>query len=140
MAVFHDKQNRAWEINLDFLALKKIRSLLGVEFFPKERIGLDWIDDIEKVSGVVFILIEAQLKAASIPPEDFAAAFYGDSIIDAINAIYDAMVFFCPNKNQIAILTAMKDLAGALNGILSKPVTASPELSELIPEPGRSGN
>jgi len=124
MPSFTDNQGRAWRLDLNITAIKRVKSLTDVDL-----LGDDYADtlvelgqDIVKLVDVLYAIAKPQADALEITDESFGEGLFGDSINDATNAFITSLVEFFPSekkrrafraiwqKTQIAIETGETEL------------------------------
>lgn len=98
MTTFTDSAGRTWQLNLTIDAVKRVRSLVGVNLLELEqgdpplmtRLGLDVI----LLCDVIFAIVQPQAEAQGVSDTDFGAALGGEAIMAAHTAFYEALVNF----------------------------------------------
>jgi hypothetical protein len=111
MPTFRDRKDKEWNVEMSVDLLKEVR--LQTEFnlltlLDNEMVGLAQLhDDPEVLVGVLFAVLEEQIDAEKMTPEQFGRCFAGDSIRDAAAALVEAVADFYPSLKQRKILRAM---------------------------------
>ena len=106
MKTFTDTAGREWTIELHTTAIKRIRSLTGVDLLADDGAGVvaKLIRDPELLCDVVYAAVQPQADERGVSDEDFGRAMHGDPIGAATEALVDELVSFCPNPRDRAAL------------------------------------
>ena len=99
MAEFKDENENSWSIRIDVNQIRKVRAATAIDLgkmFTQE--GLLELLDVEKLVDVLACLLEPQIVAKNMKPQDFAAAICGDAIERAAEALIMAGADFLPQS------------------------------------------
>src|SRR5687768_2275553 len=104
MSTFKDSAGREWHIRFDGLLLADLRQqhqinladLTGADYLALDR-------DPSVLTVAVAHLVRDQLTAAKVTREQFAAALVGQSLDDALEALWEAAKVFFPPKRLSAL-------------------------------------
>ena len=106
MKVFKDNAGREWTVEINVAALKRVKSLSGVDLLGVldgtlvERL----IRDPVLLCDVVYAVCKPQADERSVTDEDFGRAMAGDAIEQATEALLEELVGFCPSPRDRANL------------------------------------
>ena len=91
---------REWQVEFNVTTLKRVKQRLNVNLANMVQ---DEFEEFKRVVGdpmllcdVLFVLCEGQ--HAGVDDLDFGRSMGGDAIMDAANAMYEAMVNFSPSQ------------------------------------------
>lgn len=116
MHSFTDNKGRVWEIDINIAAARRVKSLVGVNIVALyenkfERLaGL--LSDPIAICDVIFAIVKPEADRQGVTDEQFGEAMAGDSIEQAAEAFYRAIVDFCPNPRMRKV---MQGALGALS-------------------------
>lgn len=106
MPTFTDTAGRAWTVELNIAAVKRVRSLTGTDLL--EVLGGKLIDrlisDPVLLVDVLFAVLKPEADAKGVGDEDFGRGMAGDAIDQATQALLQAIVSFCPSPKDRAAL------------------------------------
>jgi hypothetical protein len=82
---FTDRKNRTWDLELVRLPdIKRLKAELEIDFFKLPENNFEQLfallTDPPKLVDAIACLLEPQLKAANITPDDFGSAIDGDTL------------------------------------------------------------
>lgn len=104
MKTFTDNAGRAWTVALNIDAIKRIRSLAGVDLLAGDLAAL-----VEKLLGdpvtlcdVIFAAVKPAADEQKVSDADFGRAMAGDPIDLATRALLEELVNFTPNPRDRA--------------------------------------
>ena len=106
MKVFKDNAGREWTVEINVAALKRVKSLTGVDLLGVldgtliERL----IRDPVLLCDAVYAICKPQADERSVTDEDFGRAMAGDAIEHATEALLEELVSFCPSPRDRANL------------------------------------
>jgi len=106
MKVFKDNVGREWTVEVNVAALKRVKSLAGVDLLGVldgtlvERL----IRDPVLLCDAVYAICKPQADERSVSDEDFGRAMAGDAIEHATEALLEELVSFCPSPRDRANL------------------------------------
>jgi len=132
MRTFKDNAGRAWSVQINVDALKRVRSLLDVDLLEVLEGKL-----IDRLSGdpvflcdVLYAVVKPEADAQKVSDEDFGRAMGGDALDGATAALLEELVDFFPSPRRKVLRKAMDKLgvfqAKAL--AVAEERLASPEL------------
>ncbi len=110
MHTFRDNAGRSWEVAVDVAAIKRVRSLLGIDllgvldggqrndsptkgFDPITRDPVIFVD-------VLYVLCKLEADRIGVTDEEFGRALGGDALREATDAFTEAFISFCPNPRD----------------------------------------
>jgi len=106
MKTFKDNAGREWTVEVNVAALKRVKSLSGVDLLGVldgtliERL----IRDPVLLCDVVYAVCKPQADERSVSDEEFGRAMAGNSIEHATGALLEELVSFCPSPRDRANL------------------------------------
>ncbi|MCL4742280.1 MAG: hypothetical protein KJZ54_08760 [Phycisphaerales bacterium] len=116
MKVFKDNAGREWTVEVNVAALKRVKSLSGVDLLGVldgtliERL----VRDPVLLCDAVYAVCKPQADERSVTDEDFGRAMAGDAIEHATEALLEELVGFCPSPRDRAnlgrVLKATKEV------------------------------
>ena len=113
MSTFKDSEGREWSIRFDGLILGSLRQQHGINL--ADLTGADYLT-IERDSSVLTVavahLVADQLQAAKLTREQFAQALIGQSLDDALAAVWEAAASFFPPAKLSSLQSAFNTLRG----------------------------
>ena len=124
MKTFTDNAARAWTIQVNVDALKRVKSLLEVDLMEAvdgkllERL----LDEPVLLCDIIYALCKPQADAAGVKDEDFGRAMAGDAIDLATQALLEELVDFFPQRRR-ALLTKVLDKLRKLDSLALATVT-----------------
>ena len=136
MKTFKDNAGRSWTVSVTVDAVKRVRSLVGINL-------LDAIDGnlIERLVGdpvllcdVLFALCRPEADRLGVSDEAFGQAMAGDALEHATSALLEELVDFFPNPKRRLLAKAL----GKLRSVEARAVQVaerrleSPELEAQI--------
>lgn len=99
MREFIDEQGQAWGIHVDVNAIRKVRSVAGIDLTKvmdsKENLQA-LVDDVVALVDVLHVLCLEQCEHRKINAEAFAKTLYGDAISRATTALMESIIDFFP--------------------------------------------
>lgn len=109
-ATFTDLAGREWRLALNVLLCRSIRDTTGVDLLGSNdgQAFQTFAANMEKFVEALWIVVEAQAKAANVTPDEFAAGLGGDVLAAAKEALDDALVNFSHPARRAA-LQAMRE-------------------------------
>ncbi len=110
MKSFNDRDGRSWNIEITVDAIKRVRTLVGVNLL--EVIDGKLIDQLAAdpilLCDVIYAAVKPQADERQISDEDFGRAMAGDAIERATTAFFDELIDFFPGRRRHLLATAMK--------------------------------
>ena len=116
MHSFKDTKGREWRLEANLGSYGRVASSTGVKLWDiatENRESLMQLTDALVLGRVLWTMVEQQAETKGVSPEDFAAAFNGDTLEAAYNALLDEMLFFCPTRQRAMLELAVKKIRGA---------------------------
>lgn len=112
MKTFKDNQLREWAISVDVAAVKRVKSLLGVNLLEiAEGKLLDLlISDPVLLCDIIYCLVKPEADAKQVSDEDFGRAMGGDSLDHATAALLGELVGFFPQGKRRVLTRAVDKL------------------------------
>lgn len=112
MKQFKDENGKDWLIRIDVSAIKRVRSIVGVDLMqivdPKSALAEE-LDDPVKLADVLFVLCSKQAEEASVSDEDFGKLLAGDVLANAQRAMLEELADFFPEgPRRMLILRGLK--------------------------------
>ena len=129
MKTFQDNAGRQWTVTINVDAIRRVRSLIGVNLPDVLDDGCKLLaqlhDDPVLLVDVLYCVCKPEADAKEITDEDFGRAMAGDAIGHATAALLAELSDFFPNARQRA---AMQELIRKTNtvadGLLEKAESA----------------
>ena len=108
MRTYTDNLDRAWMLEINVTAIKKVKALTGVDLYKlldNRFEGLNQLlrDPIALVD-VLFALCQAQAAEKSIADEEFGRGLAGQALGDAGEAFLEELLDFFPERKAAAAL------------------------------------
>ena len=125
MKTFTDNAARAWTIQVNVDALKRVKSLLdGVDLMEAVdgKLLQRMLDEPILLCDIIYALCKPQADAAGVTDEDFGRAMAGDAIDNATQALLEELVDFFPQRRR-ALLTKVLDKLKKLDSLALATVT-----------------
>ena len=124
MKTFTDNAARAWTIQVNVDALKRVKSLLDVDLMEAVdgKLLQRMLDEPVLLCDIIYALCKPQADAASVTDEDFGRAMAGDAIDNATQALLEELVDFFPQRRR-ALLTKVLDKLKKLDSLALATVT-----------------
>ena len=124
MKTFTDNAARAWTIQVNVDALKRVKSLLDVDLMEAVdgKLLQRMLDEPILLCDIIYALCKPQADAASVTDEDFGRAMAGDAIDNATQALLEELVDFFPQRRR-ALLTKVLDKLKKLDSLALATVT-----------------
>ena len=112
MATFNDKAGRAWTVAVNVDAIKRVRSLLGVDLM--DAVGGELLErlvaDPVLLCDVIYALCKPEADARSVSDEEFGRAMAGDAIEAATTALLEELTDFFPSRRRRLLKRAMEKM------------------------------
>ena len=132
MRTFKDNAGRAWSVQINVDALKRVRSLLSVDLLEvlEGKLITRLADDPVFLTDVLYAVVKPEADAQKVSDVDFGRAMGGDAFDGASTALLEELADFFPQGRRRVVRKAMEKLgifqARALAVVEEK--LASPEL------------
>lgn len=166
MRTFKDNAGRAWTLSVDVSAVKRTRSLAGIDLLDLKGTLSRLEKDPILLCDALWAIVKPEADAAGVDEDAFLSALAGDCIEVASRALLAELVDFSPNTRERAALRVALDRTWAATEkrldlmeerlprvlerierqITEEPhdsgnsSTASPASSASIPDPSLSGS
>jgi len=122
MHQFTDLNNQTWSLVINTLALERVDVATGIyltELLDEQLQGLsDLLRRPSRLARILLVLVEDQLAAKQITPEQFLAGLAGDALAQATDAFIEELVDFFPDargraglRTLLAKFRQVRDLA-----------------------------
>lgn len=112
MKTFKDNAGRTWSVSVNVDAMKRVRSLLGVNLMEAvdgkllEKLASDPV----LLCDVIYSLCKPEADSKGISDEDFGKAMAGDAIEHATTAFLEDLVDFFPFAKRRLLAKALEKL------------------------------
>ena len=122
---FTDSQGNAWDLTINVAALKRCKTLAGIDLAAKIEGDLfdTLADDPILLCNTLAAIVRPQMELQGIDDEGFAAGLDGDVIDDAAAALIEALVYFFRNRHG-GIVAKIAKKRKALDRMTAKAVDA----------------
>lgn len=112
MKTFKDNQGRQWSVVINVNAIKRVRSLIGINLLEVVDGELleQLITDPVLLCDVIYALCKPQADAAGVSDEQFGQAMAGDAIDAATTAVLEELVDFFPSAKRQVLSKALAKL------------------------------
>lgn len=102
MHSFKDRDERAWNVELNVAQVRRVRDALGVNLLDVGNGDMlaDLAADPIALCDVLWVLCQQQAEAADITDEQFGRALVGDAIAEATDALLEELVDFFPSPRR----------------------------------------
>ncbi len=143
MASFKDAQDREWTVRIDVNALKAVRDELDFDLLTQqgaEQLAKLAADPILLVA-TLYVLCKDQIDERELSPEEFGAAFLGEAIAEAVDALMEGMIGFFPERQRRILMRVKEKSNQAVEQALAKVEAAldSGEMARTIEDRISSG-
>ena len=109
---FVDNEGDSWELRIDVNALERVRDSTGIPLAESVDEGSDILPRIERdpilMVKVLYSILEPQINARSITPEEFAARIVGDAISEAVKAFLYGLIYFFPRARREPLILLLE--------------------------------
>lgn len=109
MRTFKDNAGRTWTVSVDVAAVKRARSLAGVDMLDLTGTMSRIERDPVVVCDTLWAIVKPQADHAGIDEESFFSSLAGDCIEAAARAMLAELVDFSPNHRERAALRVVLD-------------------------------
>lgn len=132
MKSFKDSNGRAWNIAITTDAIKRVRSLCGLDLLAIVEDGCKVLarlsEDLVTLVDVLYVVCRPEADAAGITDEQFGRALSGDSIQEGFDALTEAIADFFPAPRR----TLLKSLIGKVREVGDQLHRAAGEAMEAL--------
>jgi hypothetical protein len=139
MRTFNDTQGRQWSVEVNVGAIKRVKTLIGVDLLQTKdgQLLVDLADDPVKMADVLWAIIQPQAASRNITDEDFGAALGGDTIRVAVEVFVAELIdFFLKFQPPLGkTLKVMWDKLGEYQtkaGALTETKLSDPRIQQVI--------
>ena len=122
MRSFSDGKKREWNLELNVISAKRVKSDTGVDLLDMESLS-DKLADTYILVDVLWSMIRKQAEALNVDDEDFGASLAGDSIELATTALLEEVIEFFPLPRRKILFKALaksKELVAAMTNQADK--------------------
>lgn len=116
MPTFTDTRDRCWTVEINVSAVKRVKSLTGVDLLDVAEGGMlaELATDPVRLCDVLYALCRPEAEARGVSDEAFGEGLAGDAIERATGALLGALIGFFPNPRDRGILqTALAKVEAA---------------------------
>jgi len=114
MKTFTDNAGRTWTVALNVTALKRVKSLCGVDLMDAVNDGGKLLERIASdpvlLCDVIFAVCKDQADAKEITDQNFGGAMAGDPIEAATTALLEELVDFFPKLKREVLRRALQKM------------------------------
>ena len=109
MKIFTDNAGRSWTVAVNVDAVKRVKSLLGVDLLEAvegkliERLASDPV----LLCDVLYVLCKPQADQHNVTDEEFGRSMSGDAIEAATAAMLEGLVDFFPSRRRALLAKAV---------------------------------
>jgi hypothetical protein len=111
MSSFRDSAGRLWEVDITIAAVKRVRSLVGIDLLALAegdpplitRLGTD----IALLCDALYAVVKPQADPLGVSDEDFGESLAGETISHAYDAFWESLTDFTRGHNP-AVVTAIE--------------------------------
>jgi len=105
------ESERLWEVRVDLAALRRVRTLLGINLMqvvnPQDKLLEDIAADPVVLVDILYAVCKPQADACGLSDVAFGEQFSGDTLTEASKALFEGIVDFCPSRPKAALKKAM---------------------------------
>ena len=112
MKLFKDNAGREWRISIDVAAVKRVRSLIGVDLMGilDGTLLEKLVSDPVLLCDVAYCLVKPDADAKGVSDEEFGKAMGGDALEHAAQALLEELADFFPQKKRALLRKALVKL------------------------------
>lgn len=114
MKTFTDNAGRTWTVALNVTALKRVKSLCGVDLLDAVNDGGKLLErlasDPVTLCDLIFAVCKEQSEAKNVTDTDFGSAMAGDPIEAATVALLEELVDFFPKGKREVLRRALQKM------------------------------
>lgn len=104
MKTFRDARGREWTIEINVSALKRVKSLAGVDLTkivdPKSADARLLFDDIVVLGDAIAAAVQPQLESRSLTAEEFGDALHEEHVEAATRALLEGVIDFFRGRKR----------------------------------------
>jgi len=112
MKTFKDNAGRAWTVQVDVAAIKRVRSLLDVDLMEavEGKLLERLVSDPVLLCDIVYVVCKPEADAKGVTDEDFGRAMAGDALELATTALLEDLIAFFPLARRRLLEKALAKL------------------------------
>lgn len=115
MKSFTDNRGRIWTLSIHVGAIKKVKSLTGLDLIALVTDGFKGINlragqDVVQFVDALYVLCKEQADSSKITDEEFASGLAGDALAAATEAFAQELIDFFPKGQRETMLKARQKL------------------------------
>ena len=114
MPQFRDNAGRTWTVELNVDAIKRVRSLLGLDLLGEAPTLLRLAADPVLLVDTLFVVCRPEANERYVTDEDFGRAMAGDALGAAAEALTQALSDFYQSPRDRARARRIAELTGAM--------------------------
>jgi len=110
MKTFTDTVGRSWTVEVNVAAVKRLRTLLGVDVVNLKTLAgtiTSLIGDPVLLCNVVYVVCKPEVDRLGISDEEFGAAMGGDALENATTAFLEELAAFFPTRRRALLQQAL---------------------------------
>jgi hypothetical protein len=111
MSSFRDSTGRLWEVDITIAAVKRVRSLVGIDLLALAEGDPPLITrlatDIALICDALYAVVKPQADPLGVSDEDFGESLAGETISHAYDAFWESLTDFTRGHNP-AVVTAIE--------------------------------
>src|SRR5690606_18405993 len=98
MKTFNDNAGRTWTVAINVDAIKRVKSLLGVNLLDavEGKLIEQLVSDPVMLCDVLYVLCKPEADAKQVSDEDFGRSMAGDAIDHGTTCLLEELVDFFP--------------------------------------------
>lgn len=137
MKSFNDSTGRAWSVQVNVAAIKRVRDLAGVDLLAVlegdllQRLS----EDPVLLVDVIYALLRPQANAAGVSDVQFGEAMAGEAIDQATAALLEELVSFFPLARRRILQAAVAKMRSLQEALVDTAMTRIQKV-QLPPWPG----
>ena len=143
MKIFKDNSGREWKISITVEAVKRVRSLCGINLLDvikieEKKVTADLLDQLATdpvlLVDVIFCICRPQADELNVSDVEFGESMTGDTVEAATAALMEELINFFPEAKK-KILRLILDTGSRIKRqalLTVDKLLASPELEEAI--------
>lgn len=144
MKTFKDNADRTWTVHVNVDAIKRVRSLLGIDLMEavEGKLIERLISDPVLLCDVIYCVCKEEADARHVTDEQFGRAMAGDAIELATSALLEELVDFFPQgKRQLLkkALAKLESLQATMLAVVNERLDSAEFDAQLLAEVKRLG-
>ena len=109
MHSFKDTEGREWHVKITLGIARDLKDQTEIDLLDGKAL-LTAAADPYVMGQVLWVVCQKQATSRNLSPEDFAAAFDGDVVTEATDALVEASIDFFPKARRPAIQKAFEKM------------------------------